>query len=333
MSEFDRQRGATIVFSDVLGNLPLGQQDLALDDFDARLTDDARNKGRFTDREFAIGAWPEIGEYGAVLIEQLREEQLERAKAEGIDTDNLKEARDDARLHPDLRTLAASLNDTVAVVVNHAPRTANHQVNGENGDEFFAGITGTGVQIFAQLPYFRGLRARGALRQLFRIPNQSGLWLPKEQYRSSSVTQARVHPELLCPSNVTVVPPIELDGRVAYADTFGNVRLEVKDIKPIRDLLADVTEARLKIADKAGELVLAVGRSLHENRQNQPTIYFNPADKAVASGPAYLEIANRVDDPVRARNHAYALLSRLAANGAGVLDPRDWNKLNVKLDA
>ena len=333
MSEFDRRRGATIVFSDVIGNIPLGHAEPTVDDFDARLTDDARNKGRFIDREFGIGAWPEIGEYGAVLIEQLREEQFERAKNEGIDTDNLKYVSNDVGLHPDLRTLAASINDTVAIVVNHAPRTKEHHASGENGDEFFAGITHTGLQVFAQLPYFRGLRARGALKRLLRIPNESGLWLPKEQYRSSSVTQARVHSELLCAADIDLVPPIDLDGRVAYADTFGNVRLEVKDVKLIRDLLADVSRVRLKISHKAGELVLAVGQSLHENRQNQPTIYFNPADKTAGSGPAYLEIANRVDDPVRAPNHAYALLCRLATGGAGILDPRDWNKLNVKLDA
>ncbi|HUP26519.1 MAG TPA: hypothetical protein VM124_02640 [Candidatus Limnocylindrales bacterium] len=334
MTDFEKARQATIVFSNVFGDIPIGgQTPRSIDDFDARLTDDAHNKGRFRDSEFAIGPWPQLGEYGAVLIEHLREGQFERARKEGIDTDNLEEAASSLDLHPDLVTLASSLHQAIAVVVNHAPRTTTHHAQKENGDEFYVGVTQSNVQVFAQLPYFRGLQARGLLKSFHRIPNNSGLWLKDEQYRSSSVTQARVHPELLVPADPSLIPPIGLDGRVAYADTFGNVRLEVKDIKTIKELLAEVPEVRLTIAGIRKTLLLAVGKSLQKNRPDQLSIYVNPADKPTSEGPAYIEIARRVDDPVGNHDHAYARLSALATDGSGVLDPRRWDELNIEISA
>lgn len=334
MSEFDRPRGATIVFSDVFGDIPIGERaPKSIVDFDAVITDDVNNQGRFHNGQFPIGAWPEIGEYGAVLVEHLRESQMERAEKEGVDSDNLEDVIAEGGLHPDILTLAESLLKTVVVVVNHAPRTADHHASRKNGDEFYAGITQSGVQVFAQLPYFRGLQARGLLRDFYRIPNNSGLWIPKEQYRSSSVTQARTRPELLQPADPNQIPQPELEGRVAYADFFGNVRLEVKNVKPLRDLLAEARQVRLRIDGVKQALMLAVGSSLEDNDPNQLSIYFNPADKPADQGPAYVEIARRVDDPVGNQDHAYSRLSRLAAKGSGLIDPRQWNNLNIEIDA
>src|SRR5689334_11291390 len=160
MTDFENRREATIQFSDVFGELP-AMDGNALPDFDAVLTAQVRNTNRWRDMHFPTGAWPELGDYGAVLLDQLRQEQIDNSLVAARLTDG--------SLQPDLEALKVSLESTLVGVVNCAPRRADHHEKGVNGDEFHVGITTSGVEIYAQLPYFRGLKARGRLTKLFRI--------------------------------------------------------------------------------------------------------------------------------------------------------------------
>lgn len=323
MNTFNQPREATIQFSDVFGTLPSNDCYQPITDFDAALTAQVRNTNRFVDAQFSIGSWPELGDYGAVLLEQLRQEQRDTAESLGLTTED--QHRED--VHPDFRALAQSLGRTLVAIVNCAPRTNRHQENDHNGDEFYVGITNAGNEIYAQLPYFRGLRARGLLTTLFRIPNDAGVWTPGEQFRSSIVTQARTKPELLEPVNIEQIPKFEFDARVAYADKFGNVRLEVADIEHARAQLSKNKRVSLHVG-ALGTLRADVVQRLIDIAEGQLGIYSNPSEKATEQGPGYLELARRVSKPNEHTAHAYTTLTQVAEAGSESL-----RNINIALNS
>lgn len=324
MTSFERRREATIQFSDVFGDLPVSARKPGIPDFDAVLTAQVRNTGRFSDAYFPIGDWPALGDYAAVLIEQLRADQL--SSHQNIN----------AKTHPDEAALAASLGAAVVAIVNCAPRRADHHQEGENGDAFFVGLTAGGAEVFAQLPYLRGLHARGQLRELYMIPNDSGVWAPGEQFRSSCVTQARRSPEILEPVGLDEscpIPALELDGRVAYADKFGNIRLEVKNIQALQDVLSPDNKVVLDI-DGMAQLtdVLAV-KQLTDIPEGKLGIYRNPADNHGDEGVAYLELVRRVSNPNNSASHAYASLVQQIADDPTSFNPAEWENINITIEA
>lgn len=328
-SGFELGREATIQFSDVFGSLPIGGVSDGIVDFDAALTAQVRNTGRFVDAQYPIGAWPAVGDYGAVLLDQLRGEQTDRA---------LKAVNSDDPDHPDYQVLASSLDTRLVAVVNSAPRTEEHRATGQNGDEFHVGVTASGLEVYAQLPYFRGLNARGLLTSLHRIPNDGGVWPEGEQFRSSVVTQARTQSDVLKPISTDAIPNIDLSGRLAYVDKFGNVRLEVADIDDATDKLSSHGALSLKISGRAASLAVQAVSCLTDIEEGELGIYHNPTERQESGNrrngirPGYLELIRRVSDPNRGTNHAYNSLAGLISDDARGLDPRVWDETDIRID-
>lgn len=316
-----REREATVQFSDVFGSLPTGSG--ATHDFDAVMTAQLRNAGRFVDAHFPIGDWPMLGDYAAVLLEHLR----------ALQTDTLERFEQAAPGHPDAATLRNSLQKAVVVVVNSAPRRSDHHAQNKNGDEFYLGLTQSGVEVYAQLPYFRGLKARGLLASLHRIPNDGGVWPAGEQFRSSCVTQARVFADVLEPTNLDAIDDITLDGRLAYTDKFGNVRLEVKDIAALLPLLHPGGRATLHVGDTGNTIPVHIVQRMTDIPEGEYGVYYNPADVAVQTGPAYLEFVRRVSTPNTYAEHAYATLVSCVTNDPSSFDARSWDSVNIRLTA
>lgn len=334
MTTFTHEREATIQFSDTFGALPVGGQDAVshLTDFDAALTAEVRNTGRFRDSQHAIGAWPSLGDYGAVLLTELRQQQIDKAESLGIDVPNIGNLKPKG-LHPDIIGLIRSLKRVPVGVVNCAPRRHDHHTNGQNGDEFYVGVSKNGVEIYGQPNYLRGLRARKVLKELFRIPNNSGLWVPGEQFRSSCITQARATPEVLEAAPLSDIPELDLEGRVAYVDTFGNVRLEVADARVVQSKLAaqEGGRALLEIDQRVSKLAVYVVTSLFEIPEGELGIYRNPTDGPATKGPGYLELVKRVSEPTGNKNHAYAELVSHLTDDPVAFDPTNWDKINIDI--
>ena len=321
-----KPREATIQFNDVYGELPLFPQPNGIlrslladtirqegvDDFDAKLTTQVRNTGRWVDEKFQIGAWPALGDYGVVLLDQLRQHQIDafREQRAGYAHSSALEE------HPDYTALANSVGKMAVVgVVNWAPRTAEHQQKKKNGEEFYMGVSAAGVEIFAQMRFFRGLHARGRLEHLFRIPNDSGVWPRGEQFRSSIVSQARSRPDVLQKVSLSEVPKLKLNGRLAYVDKFGNVRLEMRNSRDTARAFKGRKEINLVMCaagypeKKYGYIAnINIVSHLVEIPEGELGIYFNPADPSVKSGPHYVELVRRVSDPNANAGHAYEAL-------------------------
>jgi hypothetical protein len=233
-------------------------------------------------------------------------------------------------MHPDIVELANSLQKTLVGIVNCAPRRSDHHEQSVNGDEFHVGVTKSGIEIYAQLPYFRGLHARGRLVSLHRIPNDAGVWPSGEQFRSSVVSQARRYQDVLEEVSLDLIPSLTLHGRVAYADKFGNVRLEMADSKDTAQKLQAGTTVSLRVGDKGQLDNVHVVTRLTEIPEGELGIYYNPADPLADSEPHYVELVRRVSDPNAHRGHAYATLVE-CANQAQPFSPVMWDSIDISI--
>lgn len=323
---FARPREATIQFSDVFGAIP-GTEHFdasSLYDFDAELTAQVRNVGKFHDAQFSIGYWPELGDYGAVLLEELRRYQQHEAHRKLGTEQGLPE-------HPDTLVLHQSLQHAVVAVVNCAPRTHVHQERNVNGEEFHVAVTSSGLEVYAQLPYFRGLHARGWIDKFYRIPNDSGAWPEGEQFRSSCVTQVRSNTDVLVQADVSGIPLLDLPFRVAYVDKFGNVRLECAEMAEVHDLLQPGNTVKLAVDGGKSSVLAHVVNRLTDIPEGEVGLYRNPADDLVSSGPGYLEFVRRVSNPNGHAAHAYATL--ITATGVDPLQftPDVWRECALSI--
>lgn len=328
-----RVREATLQFSDVFGEIPAssGEHRLPLVDFDAILTSTVRNDGHFTDTHFPIGAWPQVGDYGAVLVEELRRGQRERATEAGLVVGEMGEGSNLHDLHPDLSVLMRSLLRAVVVVVNSAPRTAHHHASNENGDEFYVALTTAGIEIYSQLPFLTGLASRGWIEHLYRIPNGSGAWTDGEQFRSSCVTQVRTRPDLLVSADLSLIPSLGRRGRLAYVDTFGNVRLEMRDGAATRRLLSSGGSVNVHLEGASVSLAAHCVKRLTEIPEGEVGIYLNPVDEAHVSGPCYVELVRRVSSPNGCTTHAYASLRATLPTVEAAVALSSWDARDISL--
>lgn len=298
-------RQATIQLSDTFG--PLGLQLETVpppEDFDAGLTAQVRNTGRFVDAQFALSdGGTMLGNYGAVLLEDLHAQQQEQAHQilEALGAGSPDELTPDqlAGVHPDSQVRLQTLGESLVAVINSAPRTAEHQKTGQNGNDFYLALTESGVEIYAQAHMLSSLDARGLVKSLFRIPN--GLvWDENEQFRSSVVSDARRMPHVLEPvarGDQWPIPKLPDGVRVAYTDKFANVRLETSDVGKHREVLATSETVDLVLSD--GQVCLRgirVVRNLFGIEEGEFGVYFNVADPKATDGPAYLELARRVSE-------------------------------------
>lgn len=297
------RREATIQLSDTFseGWAPEGAPPVA--DFDSLLTAQVRNAGRFVDVQSPIGAWPHTGNYGAVLLAQLREEQQ---RLYGVYEDHKRTGL------PDAEVLRESLDSTVVGVVNWAPRTKKHNQNGQNGEDFYLAQLGneTGelnLQILSQLPFLSGVASRGLISNLWRVRDNNPVWPKGEQFRSSIVSQLRNFPEGLEWQPTSVVPDLaQLGLYLAFADKYGNSRLE----KPADLDLPELPGASVQLKVDGHELIAHGVTRLTEIPEDELGIYINPADPRTAGLPHYVELVRRVSDPNNPSNSAYETLRR-----------------------
>ncbi len=325
---FTRPREATIQFSDVFGAIP-GMEHFdasSLYDFDAELTAQVRNAGKFHDAQFSIGYWPELGDYGAVLLEELRRYQQHEIQRKDAAASGVPE-------HPDTKVLRRSVDNAVVAVVNCAPRTHIHQEQNLNGDEFHVALTESGLEVYAQLPYFRGLQARGWIKEFYRIPNDSGAWPEGEQFRSSCVTQVRSNTRVLVEEATSVIPSLDLPIRVAYVDKFGNVRLECAELGMLQEHLVPGNTVRLEMESGKRGIVAHVVNRLTDIPEGEVGLYRNPADDPATTGPGYLEFVRRVSNPNGHTAHAYATLIAATGIESGIFTPAVWRECALSISA
>jgi hypothetical protein len=359
---FARPREATIQLSDVYGPLPIAvdaytqlpasDSDAAPqlesrvtipppDDFDATITSQVRNTGRFHDGEHSIsdgGAM--LGGYGVVLVDELRTHQYEQA-SDILDELGVTSVEDLtkwqlAEVHPDAKIRLDAFDKTVVVIANSAPRTSEHNATGNNGTDFYVAVTDSGIEVYAQPHMLSSLDARGRIVDLYRIP-EGAAWPKGEQFRSSVVSDIRRHPERLVPVPRDEHWPIpELPGGVqlAYVDKFANVRLQTADIRKDGELLGEVERVDLEIGE--GQVCLRgirVVSRMTDINEGEFGIYMNPADRNVYKGPAYLELIRRVSDPNgNTQPRAYHVLASEVSRLIGrEVQLSDWNNLTMRL--
>jgi hypothetical protein len=306
VESFGLPRESTLQFNDVYGPLPVdGLSIPPPDDFDAVVTSVVRNTGGFQDREFAISdGGGVLGNYATVLVDDLRHQQREQAMEvlDGLGVTDIADLSPEQRasVHPDDETRLRSLETAVVAVVNEAPRTSDHHQTGQNGNDFYVATTNSGVEVYGQAHLLSSLDARGRIETLHRVPN-GRVWPEGEQFRSSVVSDARRHPEVLeeVPRDENWPVPVLPDGtRLAYADKFGNVRVETSDIHATSKVLSGAERVDLVLED--GQVAIGglhVVSRLTDIPEGDVGVYVNPADREVENGPGYLEIVRRVSDP------------------------------------
>jgi hypothetical protein len=338
---FGQPREATIQLSDVYGPLPTdGLHVPPPDDFDAAITSQVRNTGRFHDGEYGISdGGAVLGGYGAVLVDDLRHLQREQALEilEGLGAQSTADLTPGqlATVHPDDKIRLESLDNAVVVVSNSAPRTSEHHETGRNGSDFYVATTESGVEVYAQAHMLSSLDARGRITSLRRIP-EGVVWNPGEQFRSSVVTDARRKPEQLevVERDNWPIPPLQDGIKLAYTDKFANVRLETSDVSGHGEVLREAETVDLVLDD--GRVAISgirVASRMTDIPEGEFGAYFNTADRDVKEGPAYIELVRRVSDPNGGEQHrAYHELAERVGNLLGKkVTLADWNNIVMDL--
>jgi hypothetical protein len=339
---FHLPREATIQLSDVYGPLPTdGLNVPPPDDFDAAITSQVRNTGRFHDGEFGISdGGAVLGGYGVVLVDDLRHLQREQALEilEDLGVQSTADLTPDkfAIVHPDDKIRLESLDSAVVVVSNSAPRTDEHHATGRNGSDFYVATTGSGVEMYAQAHMLSSLDARGRITSLRRIP-EGVVWNPGEQFRSSVVTDARRKPEQLETierDDNWPIPPLTDGIKLAYTDKFANVRLETSDVAAHGDVLREADKVDLVLDDgRVAIRGIHVASRMTDIPEGEFGAYFNTADRDAKSGPAYIELVRRVSDPNGGEQHrAYHELAERVGKLLGKkVTLADWNNIVMDL--
>lgn len=320
------EREATIHLNDTLSDATTPPGAPPLYDFDAYLTTQVRNEGHFGgDAKFAIGTWPATGNYGAVLLSELRQEQR---RIYGI-----YESYGKGKL-PDAQAIERSLDRMVVGVINWAVRRQEHRETGQNGDDFFIAELDDNIQIVSQLQYLGDVAGRGLIRALWRISDDNPLWPRGEQYRSSIASQLRNFPEGLQPESLDLLPQDSREALfLAYGDKYGNSRLGQPPAARAPKIVPGQTYQLRVDGRPVAEPVVGV-TSLPEIPEDSLGVYINPADRDrpwQGRGVQYLELARRVADPNDPIHSAYEKL-RSTVLPASVQHP-DWSQVEIELAA
>lgn len=314
MNNPPKPREATIQFSETYGELPLlpkeagfagsllrhwlpfSLQNARFEDFESRLTNQVNNTGRWVDAEFSIDGWTALGDYGVVLLDRLRQNQIDEYEAG-------KDVRGFAN-HPDFKALARSVGEMAVVGVVNPPSGMAESRHVRERDDMYLGIAASGVEIFARLRYFTGLYARGRLERLYQVPG--GL---------SAVTKARNLAASLQETQVKKIPELRHNGRLAYVDVSGNVRLEMRDGRAIDKLFAGHKRAGLYMYalgfydKKYGHIGhVSVVSDPAEIPEGEMGVYRKPAESGVGNKPQYVELVRRAGDTNSSAGHAYGAL-------------------------
>ncbi|MBU1118872.1 hypothetical protein KKH43_03255 [Patescibacteria group bacterium] len=269
-------------------------------DFDAELTAITRNLGNFSDVTFPIGQDHKLADYGVNLLHDLIAEQNRIINS--------------IRDRVGKMILQNFTEKVVLSVVNCAPRNSKTTANGRNGEDFHLAITDNGLEIYAvPLAILQALETRDKILALYRIPNEKlkvtdGL---HEQFRSSIIATTRYFPEILEPifeyqdrnslinakllgKHPDVIPKQKKLAEFAFADTFGNVRISVKDTEIFKSYfgsgnIGDVVKMRV---GKSKSVDAYYTTSLKEIPDGELGIYQNVADND-NSKASYWEIVKK----------------------------------------
>ncbi|MFZ1249242.1 MAG: hypothetical protein WAQ24_02885 [Candidatus Saccharimonadales bacterium] len=306
---FARPNEAEIYFSDVFPRTvpPDTAKWWPYTDFDAGLTTDARNKG-LNDSKYNIAEHSWMVPYYLVLVDDLVRGQQERA-------DKLEQA---GNVHCDAVSFRNRALGAVVVVANQAYRDDAHTVDGMNGEDFHLAVTDFGLEIcVTPLSFLASLEARNRLRALYRIPTKGH---PEfngdyEQFRSSHVATSRQYPNHL--ERVFEYPSIEallkakesgehpmvipqhpqLKSRLAFADRFGNIKLETFDMTPLRRARVG-QQLRIIVRNNMAtyEFDGAVADNMHSAPGDEFVVYENVSDvRDNTSKVGFTELVVRVN--------------------------------------
>lgn len=318
-SSFERE--ATIQLSDTFSDFatPPGTPPIA--DFDSILTAQVRNTGRWADVTLPLGSWPHTGDYAAVLITALRDEQK-----------RLLNIYEESGQHcPDSIALQESLRKGVVGIINCAPRTQEHRATGKNGEDFYLAELNDNVQIFSQLQFLAGIARRGLIKGLWRVRDDNLVWPKGEQFRSSIVSQLRNFPECLEPEPRTLEALSQEVAKpfitVAFADKYGNCRLE----NPQGIKADDLTGRQLSLIIGDEKLTVYGVSRLTEIPEDKLGVYINPADHESESSPQYIELARRVSNPNDTSRSAYETLRRAVTSSNPDQQHIEWQHIHIGL--
>jgi hypothetical protein len=316
------ERAATIHFNDALSDVLTPPGASPIYDFDADLTAQVRNTGRFADAKFAIGPWTSTGDYGAVLLSELRQEQHRLL--------GVFEEHDLAHLS-DAEAIRKSLGQMVVGVVNWAVRRQDHHERGQNGDPFYIAELDNGIQIVSQMKFLRGVASRGLVNGLWLINDENPVWPRGEQFRSSIASQLRNFPDGSVKHPLGLLPK---DDRTAialgYSDKYGNGRLEKPEGVESPEIIPGEVYCIKADGHELKERAIGV-TSLTGIPEGWLGIYANPADAERTRGVSYLEIARRVANPNDPSNSAYATIKKIVLPGSD--QHPDWSQVEIELAA
>lgn len=308
MTTFSKPTLGFHVFSDTISPSGEGEPDA-----DALLTSAFRSLRPQIDTYNHLDRGQDHGPYFAELIEFLVDD-TRREVSEAIASGNT---------HPDVLETARLLNEkTVRVVINNAPRTEDHEAN---GDDFHVAVTKSGVEFYvSSLSHLRYIPDR--IVSLYRVPNIGNGKFDgaREQFRSSIVKRVCENPESLTPVSPDLSPENSQhsDIIVAYHDRFGNLRLRSKDIEETRRKIAQATKpdgSTISLVvdnltcDGAApsdfwiSLPVKIANSLSTVPPNELGIYENVADRGVSGDrkSGYFELVRRWTSGKKQKPSAY----------------------------
>jgi hypothetical protein len=301
------------------------------EDFDAELTTLARHLLLDQHRFYGIGGDPAVGAYAADLVTRL-EDGIRSDITAAIERAN----RGHHVPHSNILTARNFLEgSTLRCILNVAPRKTEHRVSGQNGHDFYLGVTDNGIEFYTTpLENLRYIRDR--ILALFRIPTHGHPLFDGdyEQFRSSIIARSNECPEhlellytyadreeLQTADKTGIfrspIPKPGADIEKAFTDKFGNIRLHVRDICRTIAQIEDAKTAdhTVGLLVPGSDIILPVHlvRSLKEIPSGEFGLYQNVADGETIEGAGYLELVRRVENPNDPQEfRAHQLLQHLA---------------------
>ena len=297
-------------------------------DFDAELSIQALSSNTIGNHIYYIGDNPlALGQYGLVTLHQL---VAKRKLIQKLTNQNV--------------------HETILSVVNCAPRSDADTQNGKNGADFYLASTSSGLQaIVTSLGHLSILNELQQITALYRIDIARLLdclgYSQDEQFRSAIIANVRFFLDCLIPifefekeyssDPHERIPELPYNARAAYFDQFGNVRVLAK--QPLIDresvqfgdkvniLLGGLVKSTSPLGlaaafvdrfDPVQPIPAYYVKSLRDIPSGQIGIYQNASDGDLgqSSGPSFLEIVRRSNNPNSERNSAKATLQKYSSS-------------------
>jgi len=273
-------------------------------DFDSGLTVAAESAGFPALEQVPVGVRPWLGRYGLLLVDDLLQSRQQRVKGSST--------------HPDFERETRQSNEAVIAVANYAPRDNENTADGHNGSDFYLATTASGLEIYTTpLSFLSGLEARNRITALYRIPTKGHPEFngDHEQFRSARVVRTRRHPDHLVPvfeydspdelvkaktedTHPGVIPVDKRAGHIAFVDKFGNIKVELGDVRPLQQLKIG-QEAALRVVNNNVEhtLPVHVAADLRSAPLGKLAVYANGSDFTDEnSTTGLIELITRVND-------------------------------------